>query len=134
MSFPLRIYSKNFLLSQDIPICHVPNVPNNISPQVIKEDPLIANHPSTWTRQPSNPPSPFFTGASIWNERRTTILPTFRCYWHHRWIASRADMTRQLPEESIDLERYVASDQLSGAGMVAGQTRATIPRSCRNSK
>lgn len=32
-------------------------------------------------------------------------------------------MTRQLPEESIDLERYVASDQLSGAGMVRPEPR-----------
>lgn len=99
--------------------------PTTSPPQVIKEDPLIANHPSTWT--PSNHPIPslFFTGASIRNERHDNS-PDFSLLLTspvNRVSSDQADMTRQLPEESIDLERYVASDQLSGAGMVRPEPR-----------
>lgn len=130
---------KNIVLSHSkasfyhtiFPFYHVPNIPNNISPQVIKEDPLIANHPSTWTRQPSNPlpvhwcidseraPRQFsrlFAAIDITGESRLE-----RPGGYDPPITRRIDRPRAI--------RGLQARPIKRSWN--GQTRATIPRSCR---
>lgn len=101
-------------------------------PQVIKEDPLIANHPSTWT--PSNHPLPVLHWC-IDSERAPR---QFSRLFAAIDITGESRLERPGGYDPPITRRIDRPRAIRGLRPIKrswnGQTRATIPRSCRNSK